>query len=302
VKVSGVVKAPCSITTGTVQIVADPDAMLTPTIAGPALEVKGTANIEIHDLQISNTIGTDAPGVTLSGSASLALIHVTVNNNSGHGIDASGGTIIVTRSTISNNINSGIRVTGTVNFHVVGNVIFGNGTPGKAGTSGLFIGVDAQPLGVSSNEIAFNSISHNVGGSSDTGSGSGTQCTAVTPLVASSNVIWNNGPFSLSPQVSGAGCSYIFSDIGPVGVGTTDSNNNSDPMFADEAAGNLHLLPTSVVIQKADPTATLDGLAAKDIDGDLRVKAGAEMAADMGADQVRVQFHAGEALGRATKP
>jgi len=291
VKVTGEVKEPCSITTGTVQIFADLDAKLTPTASDntTALEARGTANIEIYDLQISKTTG-NAPAITLSNTAKLSLIHVNIIENTGRGIDAIGGTLTITRSSISKNGGGGIRMSGPVNFHIVSNVIFGNGSPDQGQTSGLIIGVNV-PSSEVPNELAFNSISRNTGNND---LGQGIQCPGANQVViGSNNIIWNNGIIPGSgqlpptdPQVNGTGCSHTFSDIGPIGVPPLTTNIGIDPSFVDEATGNLHLMPTSIAIQKADPSTNLSGLAAKDIDGDARVNTGTSMAADMGADQI----------------
>jgi len=82
----------------------------------------------------------------------------------------------------------------------------------------------------------------------------------------------------MGSQIGGS-CKHAYSDIGMMSVGSfNDSGNNlsTDPMFTPD----LHLMPNSVVIKKADPNAKLDGLAAKDIDGDMRVAP-----ADIGTDQ-----------------
>jgi hypothetical protein len=140
VKVTGMVTARCSIgaTTGLVKIFADPGAKLAPTDDTSALDVKGDSNVEVYDLQISNTSPmSTAAGVTLSNIAKLTLIHVTVSDNAGRGIDATGGILTVTRSTISDNLGGGIQLTGRVNFHITGNILFGNGMPGKGAANGI---------------------------------------------------------------------------------------------------------------------------------------------------------------------
>ena len=136
----------------------------------------------------------------------------------------------------------------TVNFHIIGNVIFGNGLSSKSAASGLAIRVDVQPQGAPANELAFNSISRNSGADV----GQGVHCSGGTALAANSNIIWNNGitpstptpPNSLLPQVAGAGCSHRFSDIGPfidLDIANMMGNLNADPMFVDEGvSGNPH--------------------------------------------------------------
>jgi len=286
VKVTGTVSGKCTLDTQTVRIFADPNAKLVSMDGGDlaALEVKGNAKVEVHDLQISRMSGANIPTVSLAGVATLALNHVTISNNPGIGIDGSAGTLSVVRSTISGNVNGGIHLRGPTHFRIVGNVVFGNGAIGK-GSGGLVIGVDAPLIGDPANEIEFNSISRNIGADL----GQGIQCTTGTSLTGHNNIIWNNGilpattgPSGL-PQVDGNGCTYRTSDIGPVAIA---NNIGQDPSFVSEVDGDLHLMRASTVVRKADPTANLDGLASTDIDGDARTKTGTEMAADLGADQI----------------
>jgi hypothetical protein len=56
----------------------------------------------------------------------------------------------------------------------------------------------------------------------------------------------------------------------------------ADPRFANPSQGDLHLLPMSPAIGAADPASDLTGIAARDLDGDIRTKP-----ADIGADQQR---------------
>jgi hypothetical protein len=286
VKVTGTVMGKCTLDTQTVRIFADPNAKLVSADAGDAaaLEVKGNANVEVHDLQINRTSGTNVPSVSLTEDARLALLHVSISNSPGIGIESTSGVLIVARSTISKNICGGIHLRSSVHFRIIGNAIFGNGAIGK-GASGLIVGVDAPLPGDPANEIDFNSISRNVGADA----GQGIQCSGGTSLTARNNIIWNNGMLpgvvgtSGLPQVDGNGCTYQTSDIGP----TTISNNIAkDPGFVNELNGDLHLTATSMVARKADPAADLEGLRSTDIDGDARVKSGTEMAADLGADQI----------------
>jgi hypothetical protein len=286
VKVTGTVTGKCTLDTQTVRIFADPNAKLVSTEGGDAaaLEVKGNAKVEVHDLQISRMSGPNAPSVSLTEDATLALIHVSITGNPGTGIEASSGTLTVARSIIRKNANGGIHLRGSVHFRIIGNVIFGNGTIGNA-SGGLVISVNAPLIGDPVNEIDFNSISRNIG----VDVGQGIQCTAGTSLTGRNNIIWNNGALAGVPgssslaQVDGNGCSYRTSDIGPALIA---NNLNQDPGFVNELDSDLHLTAGSVVVRKADPAAKLDDLAATDIDGDARVKTGTEMAADLGADQI----------------
>jgi hypothetical protein len=96
------------------------------------------------------------------------------------------------------------------------------------------------------------------------------------PLVMTSNLVVNNaGP----AQVTGAVCSWTYSDITPGSVSGT-GNLSVDPLFVDPVHNNFHLQLASPVRDAADPAATL----AVDIDGDTRPQGAGR---DMGADEIK---------------
>jgi hypothetical protein len=304
VKVTGTVANRCSLNNQTAKILAEPGTKLAPasTDNGVVLEIKGTSNIEIYDLQISNSNGANSPGITAADTATVTLTRAVIRDNAGsgvsisggqltctsctiannsRGIDASAGTTTVMQSTIRDNASGGIRIMGPAAFHIVSNFILRNGQAGKAGSSGVLISVDMQSVGAPLNQIDFNSISKNL----TVDMGQGIQCIAGTPLDVNNNIIWDNG---VSPatamQVSGNGCNYRFSDVGPVDIGSANSNLSFSPMFQDESSGNLHLTKDSMLRGKSDPGLAPSGLTARDIDGDVRPTT---MPSDIGADQFR---------------
>jgi parallel beta helix pectate lyase-like protein len=302
VKVSGTIKDRCSLNNiKGIKILANPDAKLEPMNNGVALEIKGDSNIEVYDLQISKEKDPAMPAVALTEMAALLFARVTVRDNPGNGIsvtggrltcigcliasnglrgiDASAGTTTVTQSTLIDNTSGGIRLTGPAAFHIVGNFIFRNGQPGKAAASGIAIQVDIQPQGAPPNELNFNSISRNAA----VELAQGIQCSTGTPLTANNNIVWNNGSIGKMVQIDANGCTYRFSDIGPLPLVPDLTNMNTDPAFQNEASGELHLTKDSQVRHKADPSANLSGLAAKDIDGVMRTAP-----TDMGADEFRM--------------
>jgi hypothetical protein len=59
-------------------------------------------------------------------------------------------------------------------------------------------------------------------------------------------------------------------------------NSSVDPLFVNQLIGDLHVRAGSPVRRAADPSSNLTGLAARDIDGDVR----AHPTADIGADEV----------------
>jgi len=300
VKVSGTVTQHASINSGTARIFADPGAKLAPTETdnSPALEIKGNAKLEIYDLQVSKAANSGASGLSVADTAAVILTRVQVRDNAANGIivtggqltctrclvtsngargvDASGGVSVITQSTISNNPTGGIQMTTDAAFRIVSNVIFHNGQSSRAAAAGVAIQVNAKSASATPNQLDFNSISRNA-----TFEGQGVQCSAGNIIIANSNIIYNNGDDpSTALQVSGSGCVYKYSDIGPIGVGTINANMTFDPKFVDEANGDLHLMSGSMAVRAADPNADLNDLASRDIDGELRVGP-----ADIGADQ-----------------
>ena len=306
IKTSGTILGVAVITDRTAMIFGDDDAQLRPGSGevGPILQVRGSSDVAIYDLLIYIGTGPNLTGVgvTLADSAKLAMTRVTLSSNngngiavsggslictlcsvaanSGHGIEATAGSITVTRSYISGNFEAGIRVSGNTAFHVLNNFIGRNGQNGHPNAGGISLEIDTQAVGAPPNELRFNSISGNLGPDV----GKGIHCVSGTALVASNNIVWSNGATPASDvQVSGTGCSFTYSDIGPVPE-TSGTNLSVDPGFKSVVITDLHVPATSAVLGKADPAADLTGFAATDLDGDARVKRPG-MAADIGADQ-----------------
>lgn len=257
-----------------VTILADPGAKLDRMGDGVILEVRNTgADVRIYDLEITGASGGAGDvGISIAsgGMPKLTLTRVKVTNNIGGGISASGGTLTVSQSTISGNTGGGISVTNG-GFIIVNNIFFGNGSGGS--TVG---GINILTSQSTTNRFEFNTVSRNL--VADT-LGSGIQCTAGT-FIARNNIVYNNGTGTNLLQVSGS-CQHAFSDIGPMGIVGGSNNINMPPMFLDEANGNLHIGSASPVRGKADPTADLIGIAARDIDSDERTSP-----ADIGADEI----------------
>jgi hypothetical protein len=288
VKVSGTVTNASRIDNKNATIFADPGAALTPSMDAIALEVAGNSKVQIYDLAISQPANAMAKEcVKITETAELELIHVSVSNsklnginadgkkftctrctielNSNLGINATKGTIVISQSTIKKNLDGGIAVNGMdTEFQIVGNVIFDNGGD-TSGTGGINV---VQVKGVATNRIDFNSISRNEAGNFIA---PGVKClSTLMPLTARYNIIYDNGPSpSFGEQVSATGCDHKLSDIGPTAFGTM--NVNTPPGFMDEQNGDLRLrkpLETQLFVNAS--TAELTGLAARDIENELR--------------------------------
>jgi hypothetical protein len=82
-------------------------------------------------------------------------------------------------------------------------------------------------------------------------------------------------------EQTGGSCTHAYSIAIPGTLPPGGTNLASDPLFKDPSTGDLHIQAGSPAIRAADPASDLTGLAAYDIDGDLRVSP-----ADLGADQI----------------
>jgi Periplasmic copper-binding protein (NosD) len=297
VKFSGVTDEAVTVAGKTVTFLADPGAKLTRGAGGAIITVSDTGtSLNIYDLTISdapnNANGYGVLVPTGAGAPSVSLTRVTLQNNPGGGISASGGALTVTQSTISGNTGGGISASGgaltvtqstisgntgggisvaNASFDITNTFFFGNGGVG-ATVGGIAISTTQN----AANRLEFNSFNRNA--AQDT-IGAGIQCVAGT-FTARNNVVYLNGTVSNLLQIAGS-CSHAYSDIGPTGTVTGTNNINVDPMFLNPATGDLHLSPTSPVRGMADPTTDLTGPAAKDIDGQPRVQP-----SDLGADEI----------------
>jgi hypothetical protein len=254
-----------------VTILSDPAAKLTRTAPGVILKIDGTSNVTIYDLEVGDGLGSGGIGISMPAGnmATLSLRRVNLLNNAGGGISASGGSLAVSQSTLSYNAGGGISVSSNATFVIVGNVVFSNGS-GTGSTGGISI-LTAQST---VNKLEFNTVVRNLVQDS---LGAGIQCTAGT-FTAKNNIVWNNGTGTNLLQLGGS-CLHTYSDVGPMpALGST--NIAMDPLFTNEATGNVHLGATSPARRAADPAADVGGPAAKDIDGEMR-----SLPADMGADQ-----------------
>jgi len=232
------------------------------------------------------TIDTiEKSAINASSGCKLTLTHVNINNTSlktGQFLPAiltAGASITLSRSNFFSNHGGGISVTNGT-FVIVGNAFVANGDtliPPTNPVGAVSINTTtSDPM----NRIEFNSIS---GNSTISTKPPGIDCTAgtgpINTAIARNNIIWNNNG-NLVPQVGGT-CKHAYSDIGMLTVGGPNDGGNNlsiDPVF--QAALDLHLQSASQAIRYADPMAKLDGVAAKDIDGDPRVAP-----ADIGVDQ-----------------
>lgn len=258
-----------------VTIFADPGTKLDRMGDGVILEVRNTgADVRIYDLEItgaSGVVGDAGISIATGGMPKLTLVRAKVTNNNGIGILASGGMLTVSQSTIANNTGGGIFVTNGT-FVIVGNVFYLNGSINST-TGGLTIATSGNGV----NRLEFNSFNKNA---TIDGVAPALQCVAGGGFVARNNIMFDNGTPSNMNQVDGT-CMHVYSIMHPGTLLPGIGNSSIDPLFVNSAIGDLHLRANSPARRNADPNSDLSGLAARDIDGDLRVAP-----ADVGADEI----------------
>ena len=273
-------------------------AVLHRTVDGPILSISDNKTVTIYGGKIEGATGNTGDGILCNSGATLTVDGTTINMSDKSAINASSGCkLTVKRATISDssrkggpfaasilaggdsvtlmqsrlqsNRGGGINVTSGT-FVIVGNVLSNNGDVNSP-NGGVTINTGPDPM----NRMEFNSIS---GNHVQSGLYPGVGCTAGVGFIARNNIIWNNND-NIGSQIGG-NCKHAYSDIGATGVTAFNDGGNNlslDPMFTSE----FHVMSSSMVLKKADPNASLNGVAERDIDGDLRVAP-----ADIGADQV----------------
>jgi hypothetical protein len=235
---------------------------------GNGISATGGTTLTISQGTVSGSTGN---GISATG-ATLAISRSTISGSTGSGISATGGTLTISQSTIRGNTGGGLSISGA-QFDITNNFIVQNGSP-----LSLVGGIDfPQIASTGTHRLDFNTITANSGNASVN---SGINCsTVVVPVVFNSNIIFGNTVTGGGKQLGGSAmCSAAYSDVGDTVAGT--GNINVDPMFANAAQNNFHLMPTSPAKDVADPAATL----AEDVDGDARPQ-GARR--DMGADEIK---------------
>lgn len=254
-----------------VTFLADPGARLTRTINGIVLEIRGASRVGIFDLEISGGSGPGGIGIAMpaGGAAVVTLVRAVVRDNTGGGVVAGAGTLVARRSLFLGNTGGGISLAST-EFDLENNVIARNG-----GLSTLFGGVLVSQIAAGRRRLEFNTITENGG---MTGATTGVLCSVVgQPITFSNNIIYANQALGGGAQVGGTNCAWTYSNIGPGSLGGT-GNLDVDPRFVNVMQNDFHIGPGSLVIDRADPAATV-GI---DFDGELRPLGDGR---DIGADE-----------------
>jgi len=283
VKFTGTTNEAVTVDSGkVVTFLADPGSKLTRTDSGGAIVTvrDSMTSLTIYDLEVSGATGPSGIGIGIlvpnpSGDPILTLSRVKVTNNDDLGIDMNGGTLTISESEISANMNGGIRIVAG-QFDLTNNFIVNNGTSGN-----VFGGVLFQRTDPGTRRFEFNTVTKN---NSPTSTASGVTCLQVQQRVTfSNNIVYanqeGNGRTEVSAMDTSTNCSWTYSDIGPaVPTGMGNINNlNILPGFV--SSSDFRLNPTSPMRNAADPNATL----AVDIDGEERPQGPKR---DIGADEV----------------
>jgi hypothetical protein len=284
-----------SIDSRNVTLLAERDAKLVRTSNGLHVEVRGTSQVEIYDLEISGASGAQGIGISMpaGNTAKLTLQRAKILNNAGDGISATGGTLAVSQSTISGNIGVGISATGgtlavsqsTISGNIHGGIsirwvdafditncfIVRNGNSTTAVIGGAHLTTSSTSGKVST--FAFNTIADNQARESSYQSG-GISCDIdefrVMDNIIARNLI-NNDPNRHISNATGL-CGYSTSRI----VTEVSGLNFVSP---DHPPYDYHIQRGSSAIDQATTPSTL----AVDFDGDPRPQGDAR---DQGADEV----------------
>jgi hypothetical protein len=243
-----------------------PGAALEPnTIGPPALLVLNASNVRLEGLRLYNGAGgTSGDGIRcsapVSGNPAITLAGVTIDTNTGFGVDATDCAVTITASTISGNTGGGLSISNG-SFDITNTFITGNGANTSVGGVRLMDNTTASVF-------AFNTVADNVAAG---GVAKSLICSAVSPQRIENNIFTSTD----SLQVTETNCDLEY-NLSNVSLGGS-TNVQATPMFI--GGGNFHLMATSEGIDDADPNAAI----AVDFDGNARPQ-GARR--DIGADEV----------------
>ena len=272
VKLAGRFDEAVVITDQDVTLVAEPGARLTRTQSGAILEIAGTSQVKIFDLEISGGLGIEGIGISLvpGSSASVAVTRAKISDNRGGGIGNSNGSLTVSRSEISANQGGGIAVAGpAARFDITNSFIVRNGDELVGSFGGLLLGIVTP----GSYRLEFNTIADNKAAYNS----AGIVCN-ISAFIAPNNIIARNNlagdTNSPTAQVKGSGCVYPSSRIQGDVMGLMFEHPDPPGMLS------YKLVPGSTAIDQATTPSSIE----TDHDGDPRPSGNGK---DIGADELQ---------------
>jgi len=229
----------------------------------PAVTVMNGARVVLRELELTS-LGTGASGLLqVVGGASLDGAQLVLGPSSCVGLRCSQADCALDRARVRGNQGGGLDL--GQGLHAVTNtLVLENGALGQVG--GVRLNLPAPGSRFAFNTVAFNA--------SQGALASGLTCQ--TEAGADSCILWGNSGGDVS-----ANCTVDHSDVSQApGSYAGTGNQNADPQFVDEGAGDLHLRAGSACIDAANPSP--GEVPAHDLDGQAR-PLGAR--ADQGADE-----------------
>lgn len=276
IKISGRVVEAVRIQDRRVTLLAAPGAQITSTVPdGNVLEVNGTSDVAVYDLQIGDgTARTYGVELNAAPTASLLLQRVRIADNFHGAVFATGGRLSVLMSTICDNTKGGISVGANAGkFDIRNNFIYANGT-GTGTNSTLHGGV--LILNNVGSTLEFNTVAFNQ--STGTQNHAGIACYGLTNS-ANGNLVYGNRDGNLGPDTA-------TQTDGDCQLGTSVALGAGDLGFKNPnpSTPDFHLTDASpITVRDAGGLCTPSN--PLDIDGEAR-KPG--VACDVGADELVV--------------
>jgi cysteine-rich repeat protein len=264
---SGVYEEAVNIEGGTVEIIADPGAVLDGGTS-VALTIGSGATATVRGLSIRSTAG--ALLIHQNGTTAT-VVGCTIGPSGGLGAEVRGGTtVVLERNVVRENAAGGLRID-TTPYRIANNIIRNNGPGNEFG--GVHLRRTSAASSFVNNTVVENSASTammTIGG---------VRCDSPGTSIFNS-IVWENRVGSMSSAVS-ASCAAEHSDLGP-GANAGGTNVDVDPSFTPD--GTYHLLPSSALVGAGDPAGTeaMGGPGPDDdIDGDARpIGSGVDLGAD----------------------